>query len=51
MRQAVEAVLKGLAPSRAVPSDWVYVNNFSDARRPVAIALPAMGRRLQIQAN
>ncbi len=41
MRKAVEAVLKDAAPSRTTPGDWVYVNNFADARRPLAIALPA----------
>lgn len=41
MRQAVEAVLKTSASPRSMPADWVYVNNFADSRRPVAIALPA----------
>jgi lon-related putative ATP-dependent protease len=41
MREAVHAVLGDIAPSRRTPEDWVYVNNFADARRPVAIALPA----------
>jgi len=43
MDHAVAAILKEVAPQRATPSDWVYVNNFADARRPVAIALPAGG--------
>ena len=41
MQQAVEAVLKDAARDRPNPSDWVYVNNFIDAHRPIAIALPA----------
>jgi lon-related putative ATP-dependent protease len=41
MRKAVEAVLKDAAPARRAPGDWVYVNNFADPRRPLAIALPA----------
>ncbi len=40
MREAVRATVKNV-PARPAPADWVYVNNFSDARRPVAIALPA----------
>ncbi len=38
---AVKRVLEDLAGERRTPSDWVYVNNFSDPRRPVAIELPA----------
>lgn len=41
MEEAVRTILQGAADSRTAPPDWVYVNNFSDARRPVAIALPA----------
>jgi len=37
---AVERVLSEVDGSRRTPSDWVYVNNFKDARRPVAIELP-----------
>ncbi len=40
-QSAVEQVLKDVAGERRKPSDWVYVNNFSDPRRPVAIELPA----------
>jgi lon-related putative ATP-dependent protease len=39
MQQAVEARLKTAA--RASPPDWVYVNNFSDPQKPIAIQLPA----------
>ncbi len=37
----VTRYLKGLASERPIPDDWVYVNNFDDARKPRAIALPA----------
>jgi len=41
MEEAVRTILRRAAGERPTPSDWVYVNNFSDARHPVAIALPA----------
>ncbi len=41
MEQAVESVLKTTAWDRPAPTDWVYVNNFEDPRRPIAIQLPA----------
>ncbi|MET0107296.1 MAG: ATP-binding protein [Candidatus Thiodiazotropha sp.] len=37
----VRKFLKVLAAERPIPSDWCYVNNFSDARKPRAAALPA----------
>ncbi len=40
-QRAVEPVLREAAAARRRPSDWVYVNNFADPRRPVAIELPA----------
>jgi len=40
-QRAVEPVLEEAAAARRRPSDWVYVNNFADPRRPVAIELPA----------
>jgi hypothetical protein len=40
MRQPVLAILRDKAPERPTPNDWVYVNNFADGRRPVAIELP-----------
>ena len=40
MRRAVEAVLKADSAGRPGPTDWIYVNNFKDPRRPVAISLP-----------
>ena len=38
---AVRAHLAKAAAASETPSDWIYVNNFSDPRRPRAIALPA----------
>ncbi|MBN2905102.1 MAG: AAA family ATPase [Rhodobacteraceae bacterium] len=37
---ATRTLLRGVAADRPVPDDWVYVANFDDPRRPVAIALP-----------
>ncbi len=49
MRQAVQAVLREAAEKRPQPSDWVYVNNFAEPHKPVAIDLPA-GRALAFRA-
>ncbi len=38
---AVERALAAIDGAWRLPSDWVYVNNFKDPRRPLAIALPA----------
>ena len=40
MQDAVKAVLAEGAQCKPSPSDWVYVNNFIDADRPIAIELP-----------
>jgi len=40
MQDAVKALLADEARTRPGPSDWVYVNNFADPDRPVAIELP-----------
>jgi lon-related putative ATP-dependent protease len=37
----VRKFLKDLAADRPIPFDWCYVNNFDDARKPQAVALPA----------
>ena len=37
----VERCLRDCAPGQPTPSDWCYVNNFDDLRKPLAIALPA----------
>ena len=41
MQEAVKAVLREEARTRPSPSDWVYVNNFETADKPIAIELPA----------
>jgi len=41
MQQAVEARLRTAEAQKASPPDWVYVNNFSDPQKPIAIELPA----------
>ena len=41
MQQAVQGVLKTQARAEPSPKDWVYVNNFVDADKPIAIELPA----------
>jgi lon-related putative ATP-dependent protease len=41
MQDAVKAVLVSEAQTRPPPSDWVYVNNFSDPDKPTALELPA----------
>ncbi len=40
MQQAVESVLESTRWDRPPSTDWVYVNNFADARRPIAIQIP-----------
>jgi predicted ATP-dependent protease len=39
-RTAVEAYLREHARHRSTPGDWVYVHNFAEPRRPIAVALP-----------
>lgn len=34
-------VVSKLAANRTVPDDWVYINNFSEWDKPLAISLPA----------
>jgi len=41
MQESVKALLKDEADSKPSPSDWVYVNNFIDSDKPIAIQLPA----------
>ena len=40
MQDAVKALLAEETRARPSPSDWVYVNNFADPERPIAIELP-----------
>ena len=36
----ISELLEQKAQNEAPPSDWVYVNNFKDSRKPIAIELP-----------
>lgn len=38
---AVQDFLKELAKAKSIPSDWCYVNNFSNSYEPLAIELPS----------
>ncbi|PWB66341.1 MAG: ATP-dependent protease [Bradyrhizobiaceae bacterium] len=40
MQDAVKALLVAQAATKPRPNDWVYVNNFTDPERPIAIELP-----------
>jgi lon-related putative ATP-dependent protease len=40
-RRITEDFLRQEAAKRNAPSDWCYVNNFGDERKPVALRLPA----------
>jgi len=48
MPEALKAVLAEDARAQSSPSDWIYVNNFVDPERPIAIGLPA-GRARKFQ--
>jgi lon-related putative ATP-dependent protease len=39
-RPATRSFLEGIAKSRSVPSDWVYVNNFENSYEPKALMFP-----------
>jgi lon-related putative ATP-dependent protease len=41
MQDAVKAMLAAEVAGKPGPSDWVYVHNFIDADRPIAIELPS----------
>ncbi len=41
IQASVKAMLAKQAQSEPSPSDWVYVNNFADPDRPIALELPA----------
>ena len=48
VKPAVEAVMKEVAREKTSPADWVYVNNFLEPHKPVAIQLPS-GRALELR--
>src|SRR6476620_10288320 len=48
MQQAVGGVLRQAAQEMPSPPDWVYVNNFSEPHKPIAIELPP-GRALEFR--
>jgi hypothetical protein len=48
MQDVVSSILRNSKWDRPPPSDWVYVNNFEDARRPIAIELPP-GRAAELR--
>jgi lon-related putative ATP-dependent protease len=50
MRESIRALLAERAAGEAKPSDWVYVNNFTEPHRPIAIELPA-GRAPAMRAS
>ena len=41
MQEAVKSVLLTEAHDRPKPGDWVYINNFAERDKPIAIELPA----------
>jgi predicted ATP-dependent protease len=49
-RTALEARVREHAATRAGGDDWVYLHNFGDARRPLALALPG-GRGRELAAD
>lgn len=40
MREALKSTLEAVAAGRDAPQDWIYVHNFQDHTKPVAIAMP-----------
>ena len=48
MQKTVESLLKSSRWDRPRPDDWVYVNNFEDNRKPIAIRLPP-GRAIALR--
>ena len=49
-RLTAEAYLKVDAAKRGVPTDWCYVANFAEERKPFALELPA-GRGVQLRRD
>ncbi len=49
-RTSLEAHLREFAHGRQTPGDWVYLHNFKDPQRPIAVGL-ASGRGRELQAD
>lgn len=49
-RTSLESHLKEHAHGRPTPGDWVYLHNFVDSRRPIAVPLPS-GRARELQSE
>ena len=49
-RTMIKRLLAEVAQQEEAPSDWCYVNNFADPRKPIALELPA-GKGLAVQKN
>ncbi|HEX5420024.1 MAG TPA: Lon-like protease helical domain-containing protein, partial [Gammaproteobacteria bacterium] len=45
----VEEFLRAEAQRKPAPTDWCYLNNFADARKPIALSLPP-GRGAALRA-
>lgn len=48
IQETVKAILSRFAERKKRPSDWVYINNFKEAHRPIALELPA-GRAVEFR--
>jgi hypothetical protein len=49
-RTMIKRLLAEVAQQEEAPSDWCYVNNFADPRKPIALELPA-GKGLAVQKS
>ena len=49
-RTMIKRLLAEVAAQEQAPSDWCYVNNFADPRKPIALELPA-GKGLLVQKS
>jgi predicted ATP-dependent protease len=50
MQKTVEGLLRSSRWDRPRPDDWVYVNNFEDSHKPIAIRLPP-GRATELRST
>ena len=49
-RTMIKRLLAEVAAQEEAPSDWCYVNNFVDPRKPIALELPA-GKGVLVQKS